>query len=384
MGKRNSRNLKSLYCNPLPIVLSSNVYGTLPDIYPHNPFSWVYFAYKYLSIQSKVVPQSITENVRVDLENSIFKVTCKDGMELLWRLGFFGKGILSRSDPSWDLRVRRRLNLQRDGRDVTVEEITNVRRDERKKFKQQRAKFQELELKQKKGELSESGEKELETLKGIVSNMRNMTLDAQVTLEEFDYEGLRKEDQAIVDENSANLKVDLEFLQLQPVEVFFLAFGLNVINIFENGNKLTLMSLFEKCCGSEGIFNTNNFLLNYAVYHHYRSLGWCVRSGIKFGCDFLLYERGPPFSHAEFAIMVIPTDSVGQLNWFDMTALLRVISGVKKHLILTFVEPPSQEVLDDILSCSSCDPKTDLTRLIECYKVTEILYRRWVPSRTRD
>lgn len=43
----------------------------------------------------------------------------------------------------------------------------------------------------------------------------------------------------------------------------------------------------------------NPFLLSYIAYHHYRSLGWAVKSGIKFCCDWLLYKRGPVFGHAE-------------------------------------------------------------------------------------
>jgi tRNA-splicing endonuclease subunit Sen2 len=43
----------------------------------------------------------------------------------------------------------------------------------------------------------------------------------------------------------------------------------------------------------------NPFLVNYIVYHHYRSLGWVVRGGIKFCVDYMLYKRGPVFSHAE-------------------------------------------------------------------------------------
>jgi tRNA-splicing endonuclease subunit Sen2 len=43
----------------------------------------------------------------------------------------------------------------------------------------------------------------------------------------------------------------------------------------------------------------NPFLVNYVVYHHYRSLGWVVKGGIKFCVDYLLYKRGPVFHHAE-------------------------------------------------------------------------------------
>lgn len=43
----------------------------------------------------------------------------------------------------------------------------------------------------------------------------------------------------------------------------------------------------------------NPFLIHYVAYHHYRSLGWVVKGGIKFCVDYLLYKRGPVFSHAE-------------------------------------------------------------------------------------
>lgn len=54
----------------------------------------------------------------------------------------------------------------------------------------------------------------------------------------------------------------------------------------------------------------NPFLINYVVYHHYRSLGWVVKGGIKFCVDYLLYKRGPVFHHAEsvlsFAVCQYP------------------------------------------------------------------------------
>jgi len=43
----------------------------------------------------------------------------------------------------------------------------------------------------------------------------------------------------------------------------------------------------------------NSFIVNYVAYHHYRSLGWTIKSGLKFCVDYLLYKRGPVFDHAE-------------------------------------------------------------------------------------
>lgn len=40
------------------------------------------------------------------------------------------------------------------------------------------------------------------------------------------------------------------------------------------------------------------FLVSYIGYHHFRALGWVVKPGIKFCADWLLYRRGPVFSHS--------------------------------------------------------------------------------------
>ena len=40
------------------------------------------------------------------------------------------------------------------------------------------------------------------------------------------------------------------------------------------------------------------FMVSYVAYHHFRSLGWVVKPGIKFAADWLLYRRGPVFSHS--------------------------------------------------------------------------------------
>lgn len=54
----------------------------------------------------------------------------------------------------------------------------------------------------------------------------------------------------------------------------------------------------------------NPFLINYVVYHHYRSLGWVVKGGIKFCVDYLLYKRGPVFQHAESVLRHFMTEKL--------------------------------------------------------------------------
>lgn len=367
MGKRNVNNYQ-LYANAAPIVLSTDAYGSLPQIYPHNPVSWLFFALQYMSIQVKPVPQLKCKRFKVDYQNGIFMVTDEEDMKNLWKQGFYGKGTLSRSDPSWKIRTSRRMNLDEDLA-ITSEEITRLRRDERKKFKTERSKLQDLELKQRQNAISSSELKMLDELRDSLNaqKLENPNYKhAPSHLQEY-----RIEDQELIRDGSI---VDLEFLQLQNTEAFFLRFALNVIDI-----DLSLYDLFLECC-LQDLTPNNSFILEYVVYHHYRSLGWCVRSGIKFGCDMLLYKKGPPFSHAEHGILIMSE----QQDWASISSISRVIGGVKKNLVLAFVDTPSEDRFDAVLNSHYSSTNEKLYNIFKLYKITEILYRRWIPSRNRD
>jgi tRNA-splicing endonuclease subunit Sen2 len=132
-------------------------------------------------------------------------------------------------------------------------------------------------------------------------------------------------------------------------------------------------------------------MLSYVAYHHFRSLGWVVRAGTKFGVDFLLYNRGPVFSHAEFAIMIMPSYShkfwqteegkrsrriQEQKDWWWLHCVNRVQSQVKKSLVLCYVEIPPP-VRDEKAG------STDVATLLKGYKVREFVIRRWLMNRSR-
>jgi tRNA-splicing endonuclease subunit Sen2 len=371
MGKRShKRNLNQLYGRPLPLLTSSEVYGDLPQLFPHNPLSLILFTYKMLQINYvKSVPK--LDKIFVAFEEGVFRASDEESINLLWSNGFFGKGVLSRSEPTWKQRTTQRLNLGASSQGVSIEQVTNLRREERNQFKAQRSKLQGLELKARQQLCSPEEIVEMELLRKQVDELRNKTADFSGSKKIL----IREEDLQIIDEN--NEVINIEFLQLQAVEVFFLKFALNVIEIDFN-----LRQLFQLCIGDD-MSRDNKFILDYVVYHHYRSLGWCVRSGIKFGCDMLLYKRGPPFSHAEYSVMIVQDGK--NYDWLQLTTLARVIGTVKKNLVFVFVSSPTQIEFERILNRQTfTDEKELFEKLFKLYKVTEVLYRRWAPSRTRD
>lgn len=383
MEKRKGKSLNAIYRNPLPIILSLDKYGPLPVLIPHNPVSCVYFVYRMLRLYLSTPPMASEPVVAVEMAgsgcNTVFQVSNEGDMARLWTHGFFGKGTLSRSDPLWKQRVQRRLNLAGRQAEATMEEVTNVRREERKKFKELRSKHQKFETMLRQQTLSAADVEEWEQI-GVQmleakENKNNFRVDEPVEMQ------LREEDLAIIDLETMELRENLEVLMLQKTEVFFLRFALDVVSVTRDNEVMTLHQLFGACIGGD-VQPSSKFILDYVVYHHFRSLGWCVRSGIKFGCDYLLYKRGPPFMHADYTVLVIPSNQKNWKAWEDVMAVSRVVSGVKKTLILVYVDVPSAAAFDTIYGETMNAEKFRL--LFSLYRVTEVVWRRWNPSRTRD
>ncbi|KAG7193703.1 tRNA splicing endonuclease subunit sen2 [Scheffersomyces spartinae] len=393
--KRNSKQSRQVYSQPLPVKLSTELYGPLPSIFPHNPLSWIYFGFFYLKCIIRSSPQSTITPIKVHLlVDGTFGVYDDADMLQLWQQGFFGKGTLSRSDPTWRERTNTRLQTQGIAA-LTLEDVTRKRRMERSAFKLQRALLQELEMKARQNIITEAESLQLEAQKLKVAAMRKQTPDnnensnndnndnnaKELVFSEY------KELLDIIDQEKHTVVKNLEFLQLQPIEAFFLQFGLEAIDIIRDSSKhMNVWDTFVYCCEQHtgGLIPENKFILDYVTYHHFRSHGWCVRSGIKFGCDMLLYVRGPPFSHAEHAITVILNDGSHNVDWFDMGTLARIIHGVKKNLLLVYVDVPLKEYFKLVVENDQLSDREKILKLLMSYKVTEVIYRRWVPNRTRD
>jgi len=194
---------------------------------------------------------------------------------------------------------------------------------------------------------------------------------------------------------------DQEHFQLTMEEAFFLSYSFGALQVLNPSTRSTLsneelFSLFRKSSYYPPISNPSfspddPFLISYVVYHHFRSLGWVVRGGVKFAVDYLLYNRGPVFSHAEFAILILPSYSdphwssdpflqsyvkKKEKSWSWMHCINRVITQVKKTLILVYVDIPAPT-----------DGKTEremgVDGILARYKIREIVMKRWSSNRMR-
>lgn len=141
------RNLLPLEAHPLPVLI------------PHNPLSLVAIALSYI-VQIIRNPQQEIYNGYFSSATSSVHITDPKTVRKLWEMGFFGRGSLSRSEPTW-------LETQRK-KGKTAEENTGQRREERRKTKLERAR-KELEEVERKSR-QEQPTKTDEELNGAVEH----------------------------------------------------------------------------------------------------------------------------------------------------------------------------------------------------------------------
>ena len=99
------------------------------------------------------------------------------------------------------------------------------------------------------------------------------------------------------------------------------------IKIYRDKKKVSLEELV-KICREE----YHNFDKKYLVYKDFREKKYVVNPGIKFGCDFAVYNRGPGIDHAPYLIQVYnKNDSISSTG---VVLAGRLASSVKKQFIL--------------------------------------------------
>ncbi|KII85822.1 hypothetical protein PLICRDRAFT_700626 [Plicaturopsis crispa FD-325 SS-3] len=390
-GRRNENN--RIYAYPLPILFSPPEQKSIKSVLGQ------------LGLSTAEVVNPHCEGFFDEATRSIWVPNGKDAL-LLWRRGFFGKGDLSRSEPSW---LARQINAKRSaGKHLTSEEIREKRRAERKQFKLDRAQAMAAAAAEAEAAFAEG-----RVISPLVGPDGTRVIPSAATWKpapsqnELPSTPVQDDEELDVElEREIEQMKDVEHLRLTLPEAFFLQWNLDCLTVLDphTNEPLNLLQIWRSFQAAHlpptlpptSLHDAvphrfdNPFLINYMVYHHYRSLGWVVKGGIKFCVDYLLYKRGPVFHHAEFAIVVCPvyedpadrdTSPFDLMNsepfeWSWLSTINRVNSQVQKTLILTYVTIPAMSrVSTDLLGSPAC---------FSHYSVREVTVRRFIPARMRD
>ncbi|KAM9963912.1 hypothetical protein ACTFIW_005553 [Dictyostelium discoideum] len=185
-------------------------------------------------------------------------------------------------------------------------------------------------------------------------------------------------------------------------------------------------------CWKEFQTNESSFISKYITYHYFRSLGWIPRSGIKYGCDYILYKLKPDLIHAQYGIIIQNrneqstnnndnnnnNNNNGEINsnqhffdessgnriiqsWDELSGINRVSESVAKGIIVFNIFKPknhSEKFINRITELESnngdinklnnrMNEKTKIEHIdlesLSDYKVNMWELKRWIPNRTR-
>jgi len=81
-----------------------------------------------------------------------------------------------------------------------------------------------------------------------------------------------------------------------------------------------------------------NFWIRYVAYRDMRNRGYIVKTALKFGADFRIYDRGikPGEDHAKW--IMYPVKETSGMTWYEFSAKNRVAHSTRKRLLLAIVD----------------------------------------------
>ncbi len=85
--------------------------------------------------------------------------------------------------------------------------------------------------------------------------------------------------------------------------------------------------------------SSKRLLALYRVYRDLREKGFVVRSGLKYGSEFVLYEKGPGIDHAPYVVHVVSFEEY--IDPLEIVRAGRLSHSVRKRFVLAAVNEAS-------------------------------------------
>ncbi|HEA46228.1 MAG TPA: tRNA-intron lyase [Candidatus Pacearchaeota archaeon] len=105
------------------------------------------------------------------------------------------------------------------------------------------------------------------------------------------------------------------------------------MEIISQGKKLSAKELMKKAQRID-----KRITIKYPVFRNLRERGYIVKTALKFGADFRVYEKGekPGKKHAKW--IAFADHESKRLTWHEFSAKNRVAHSTKKNLLLAVVD----------------------------------------------
>jgi len=107
----------------------------------------------------------------------------------------------------------------------------------------------------------------------------------------------------------------------------------NRVDILDNKKKLSFDDFVKIATKREP-----NFWIRYVAYRDMRNRGYVVKTALKFGADFRIYDRGikPGEDHAKW--IMYPVKETSSMTMYEFSAKNRVAHSTRKRLLLAVVD----------------------------------------------
>ena len=99
------------------------------------------------------------------------------------------------------------------------------------------------------------------------------------------------------------------------------------ITITKSKQKLTIDKMIEICKKEY-----HDFDKKFSVYKYFRDKKYIINPGIKFGCDFAVYQKGPGIDHAPYLVQVY--NKADTISSTEIVLAGRLATTVRKQFIL--------------------------------------------------
>ncbi|MBI2564847.1 tRNA-intron lyase [Candidatus Woesearchaeota archaeon] len=125
-------------------------------------------------------------------------------------------------------------------------------------------------------------------------------------------------------------------VRLSFLETFYLI-EKQKINLVNSRGKETLKEVFLKRAKRV----EPRFWIRYCIFKNIRDRGYIIKTALKFGADFRVYDRGvkPGEDHAKWVIF--PVSEGETFTWHEFAAKNRVAHSTKKKLLIGVVDDES-------------------------------------------
>ncbi len=123
-----------------------------------------------------------------------------------------------------------------------------------------------------------------------------------------------------------------ENIEYAPIEALFLVQE-KKMQVFQGKKSLSLQDLLKKIRKEDKKIETK-----LVAFTDLRKKGYTVKTALKFGADFRVYEKGvkPGEDHARWILYAVTENEA--LSWHDFAAKNRIAHATKKNLLIAIID----------------------------------------------